>query len=58
MQRFLTLKKEGPITFSEVLAYQQLYGIELSPMEISAIMAMDRGYSVGVAEALKESGGG
>ena len=44
------------ITFSDIKAYEDVVGIKLTPVEISAILAMDKAASSAIAEIMKENG--
>lgn len=53
--RFMELRRGDGITYQDLYAYEQVLGVKLTPIEVSAIMAMDQGASVAVGEILKES---
>lgn len=55
---FLSLRTGERITYTDVIAYQEVTGMHLNPMELAAVMAMDRAASSAVAEVLKENANG
>jgi len=52
----MEIRRGEMITFSDIKAYEDVVGIKLTPVEISAILAMDKAASSAIAEIMKENG--
>lgn len=55
--RFMEMRRGERITFQDIYAYEQVMGIKLTPIEVSAILEMDRAMSEAIAEIIKETTG-
>lgn len=53
--RYFELRTGDGLSYSEIRAYEEAMNTKLSPIEVSALMAMDRAAAQAVAELLKES---
>lgn len=51
--RFLEMRRSEGISFQDIAAYENVMGVKLTPIEVSAILAMDHGYSAAVYEITK-----
>jgi len=54
MDHFLQLRTGENITHQEIVAFCSLYSIRMLPIEVSAILAMDRAASSTISEIMKE----
>ena len=55
---FLSLRTGERITYTEIANYQAVTGVRLNPIQLAAIMSMDRAASSAIAEAIKENSDG
>lgn len=44
---FVELKSAGPVTFSEMVAYQQMTGVRMSPVEVDVMRRLDEAMTRG-----------
>lgn len=52
-RHFMALRQGERITYADVDAYQRVAGIELNPVELTAVFAMDRAASSVISEVMK-----
>ena len=53
--RFMELRRGDGVSFGDIRAYEEVMNVKLAPVEVAAIMAMDRGASAAIAIVMKEN---
>jgi hypothetical protein len=51
----MEIKRSETVTYQDIDAYERVTGIKLSPIEVSAVLAMDRGATMAMVEVMKEN---
>jgi len=51
----MELRRGDGVSFGDIRAYEEVMNVKLAPVEVAAIMAMDRGASAAIAIVMKEN---
>jgi len=52
---YMEIKQSEHVTYQDINAYERVTGHRLSPVEVSAVFAMDRGAAKAMVEVMKEN---